>query len=325
MPKKYQHLTVEERDRIAVMVSEGQSLRKIAKELGRSHTSLSRELRRNVPPIYTGYYLSHKAHERAVKRNQDSHRRPRLKNASIRDYVIQKLSSGWSPELIAGRVKTEVLAASISHEAIYQWIYEEAKELIPLLTRRHRKRQLKGHRKTHKSLHIPNRTPISERPKEVEKRKVAGHWEADTVISRQSKSALLVSVERKTRFSKLSKLNRKGAREVRVSLNQTLSRFPKNLRKTLTFDNGSENVEHEKVNQALGTASYFCTPYHSWEKGTVENTIGLIRRFLPKKTDFDKVSKKDIKFIENWLNTRPKKVLNFKTPAEALSAEWCTC
>ncbi|HKY62312.1 MAG TPA: IS30 family transposase [bacterium] len=325
MSKKFRHLSIEERDLIAVMRGQGKSFREIAGKLGRCPSTISREFKRNAPPIYTGYYLAHKAHERAVKRNRESHRRPRLKSPELRRYVLSKLQLGWSPELIAGRLALQKPSLRISHEAIYQWIYAEAENLVRFLARGKKRRRRRYPGKKQKSLHIPGRNGIERRPKHVEKRLKAGHWESDTAVSWQGQAALLVTVERKTRFTRLHKLNRKTAAWVRSTLNRSLSRLPGKLLKSLTYDNGRENVEHERVNAVLGTRSYFCTPFHSWEKGTVENTVGLVRRFLPKRTDFAKVSKNKIKSIERWLNHRPRKCLNFKTPAEAFALECCNC
>ncbi len=161
---------------------------------------------------------------------------------------------------------------------------------------------------------------IKERPKEVQLRQEPGHWETDTAVSRQSLSALQVSVERKTRLSKLAKLLRKGAHPMNIALTMRLRRYPNWFRTSITYDNGSENTEHIRTNKILGTRSYFCEPFHSWEKGTVENTIGLVRRFFPKKTDFAKVSKNRINAVERWLNNRPRKCLGFLTPLEAANS-----
>jgi IS30 family transposase len=316
MTRTYKQLTAEERDIIAAMKAQGKSMGEIGAAIGRDKSTISRELRRNCPPCRTGYYLPHKAQDRAVTRRQRSHKRPRLKNQRTKDYVIAQLQNGLSPELIAGRVRKLMGVASISHEAIYQWIYTEAPEFIPCLVRKHRKRQLKGHSRKHKKLHIPQRVGIDQRPAIIEERKQMGHWEVDTAVSRQSKETLHVMAERVSRFTKLTKLKRKGAKESRIAMNQRLSRLPRSLRRSFTYDNGSENVEHVHVNKTLRSRSYFCNPYHSWEKGTVENTVGLIRRFLPKKTNFASVSKNEIKAIENWLNNRPRKCLDFFTPAE---------
>lgn len=317
----YTHLSQDERDMIAVLRGEGQSLRTIAQQIHRDPGTLSRELKRNAPPIHTGYYLPHKAHERAVQRNQHSHRRERLKSPKIRDYVRRRIKADWSPELTAGRWNALHPENPISHEAIYQWIYVDSRDCIEYLVRAHKKRERRGYSRKHKKSHIPNRISISERPKEAGQRKVAGHWETDTAVSRQSRAALQITTERKTRYTRIATLHAKTAYAMRVGLTCRLSRVDARLRTSITYDNGSENTDHEETNRILGTQSYFCEPYHSWEKGTVENTIGLIRRFLPKKTDFAIVSSTDIRKIERWLNNRPRKCLNFKTPAEAMKAE----
>lgn len=327
MPKKskrYKHLSQKDRDLIAILKAEGQSLRAIARRLCRDAGTISRELKRNAPPVHTGYYLPHKAHARALERKRASHRRPRLKTAATRAYVERMLNRGWSPELIGGRLRQKRRLPAVSHEAIYQWIYTEARHLIHRLARAHRRRRPRGGSRRHKSSHIPGRISIGRRPKVVASRARAGHWETDTAVSRASLAALQITVERKTRYTKLTKLARKSAPCMRVALNRRLARLPDRLRQSLTYDNGSENVEHLRVNTVLGTRSYFCEPYHSWEKGTVENTVGLVRRFLPKKTDFAKVRVGDIRKIEYWLNHRPRKCLNFQTPAEAFKAECCT-
>lgn len=322
--KSYKHLSVEERDLIAILHSGGKSLRDIAKRLNRNPATISRELFRNAAPVNRGYYLPHKANERAARRNKESQQRTRLKLPCIRRYVRDHIRMGWSPELIAGRWRKLHADIPISHEAIYQWLYSDANDLVPYLVRAHKKRKRRGYSKKHSKPHIPGRIDISKRPKHIAKRKEPGHWESDTAVSRQSKVVLQVSVERKTRFSLLAKLPRRQAKEMRIALNRKLCRIPKHLRKSITYDNGTENTAHQEVNAVLGTKSYFCTPFHSWERGTNENTIGLARRFLPKKTDFATVSNKRIREIESWLNNRPRKCLNYSTPAEAFKAECCT-
>jgi IS30 family transposase len=316
MPKTYRQLDPNERDILAVLKSKGKSLRKIALVIKRSPSTLSRELKRNAPPVYAGYYLAHKAQERANKRKHESHRRQRLKNEAIRHYVEKYLRLGWSPELIAGRLPIEHPELSISHEAIYQWIYHEATHLILSLVQAHRKRKHRGYSRKHKKSHIPGRIGIRDRPNAVLQRLRIGHWETDTITCRKSYQAVQVTVERKARYSKLAKLKSKSARVMSIALTRRLSRYPSDLRLSITYDNGSENAEHMRTNKILGTHSYFCEPFHSYERGTVENTIGLVRRFLPKKTNLAKISKADLSKIEYWLNNRPRKCLGFKTPAE---------
>lgn len=324
MPKTYRQLNPNERDILAILKSKGKSLREIAAVLKRSPSTLSRELKRNAPPVYTGYYLAHKAQERANNRKHESHRRQRLKNDSIRRYVEKRLRLAWSPELIAGRLAIEHPELSISHEAIYQWVYQEATHLILSLVRVHRKRKHRGYSRKHKKSHIPGRISIKERPNAVLKRLCIGHWETDTLTCRKSYQAVQVTVERKARYSKVAKLKTKSARAMSLALTRRLSRYPPELRLSITYDNGSENAEHMRTNKILGTHSYFCEPFHSYERGTVENTIGLVRRFLPKKTNLAKISQAHLSKIEYWLNNRPRKCLGFKTPAETFNAECCT-
>ena len=316
--KTYFHLTVDERDQISVLKAEGLSLRGIARELCRHHSTISRELDRNAPPVHKWYYLSHKAHDRSVKRKSQAHQRGRLKNELIRQYVETGLSPGWTPEQISGRLPIDHPGQTISHEAIYQFIYKERCDLIAQLPKHHRKRFKRGHSRKHRNSHIPNRVSIEERPKFIDKRKQAGHWERDSLISRASKVCLDVKIERKSRYTILDKLKRKTADAVWLTLVANLKPFPKHLRRSLTYDNGSENAHHEKINEALGTKSYFCHPYASWEKGTVEYHNGLIRRFFPKKTDFSKVSIDQVKAVEFLLNNRPRKCLNYQTPTEVI-------
>jgi len=313
MPKKYKQLSLNDREMIAILKAKGETIRGIARIIGRNPSTLSRELKRNAPSKYKGYYLGHKAQERADNRKIYTHKRERLKNQSIQKYVEGKLILGWSPEQISGRIKKNS-DFTISHEAIYQYIYKENQGFVPFLARRHKKRYPKRfHARKHTRSSIPNRIGIEYRPKHIEERKELGHWEADTAYSRKSKVSLQVATERKTRLTKICRLNSMTANEVVSALSQALSNLPTH---TITYDNGKENTKHERINELLGTKSYFCTPYHSWEKGTVENTIGLIRRFLPKKTDFSTVTTEQLQYIEDLLNNRPRKCLDFNTPLE---------
>jgi len=323
MHKPYKQITQDERDLIAHLHAKGLARSEIARRIGRDKSTISRELRRNGSGIYD-VYLSHKAQTRAVIRKSQSGQRPRLKNKRIKQYVIRKLKQGWSPEQISGKLRQTYPELRISHEAIYQFIYDKetlkAMNLKVYLPRANRIRRPRGHSRKHKDLHIPRRVSIDDRPTHIDKRKQIGHWESDTMISRASKTSLVVLLERKARYTKLTKIKAKEAREVSHAINRRLGRLPDSARRTITYDNGSENIEHERTNKVLGTASYFCNPYHSWEKGSVENMVGLVRRFLPKKTDIAKMTKEQIKQIENRLNHRPRKCLNFKTPHEVFNS-----
>ena len=327
MENSYEHLTDEERDQIAVLKAAGKSVSEIARSLGRHKSSISRELRRNRSPVYNCYHATAAA-KRAKQRKREAGRREPLKSPEVRQYVVTKLQLGWSPELIAGRIGMERPGLCISHEAIYQYIYNpkvrKQVDLVPYLIRAHKKRLRRGHSRKHRKSHIPDRVPIDQRPSNIENRKQPGHWEADTMISRQSKAALGVFLERTSRHLHLAKLPQKAAAPLSKALNRRLSRHPPHMRRTITYDNGSENVEHQKVNRALGTQSYFCDPYCSWQRGSVENVIGLVRRYLPKKTDFAQVSNAQLKAIESRINNRPRKCLDFKTPAEVFNQKCCT-
>lgn len=316
MGKQYSQLSIDEREMIAVLRAEGKTAREIGRVISRSHSTIVRELERNTPPVYKGYYLAHKAEERARERKCKAGERERLKSPFIRSYVKRKLPSGWSPEQIAGRLKIVKPDLSISHEAIYQYIYTDAPDLVGCLARRHKKRHSKGHTKKHRKSHIPNRISIDERPRSVDARKEFGHWESDSLVSRASHAALNVLTERKTRYLKIAKLDRKTAELTRKTINRRLSQYPEGVRLSITYDNGAENVEHDLVNETLGTRSYFCNPYHSWEKGTVENSCGLIRRYIPKKANIAMIADNEIKCIERQLNKRPRKCLNYQTPSE---------
>jgi len=323
LKNNYKHLSSEERDKIAVLRAQGNSLNNIAKMINRNKSTISRELKRNSSPTYD-VYLPHKANHRAKSRKQLSGKRQRLKNPTVRAFVTNKLKIGWSPELIAGSLPLHYPKLAISHEAIYQYIYDKhirkQHDLVAYLVRAHKRRHNRGHSRKHKKSHIPNRVSIEERPKHIEKRVQPGHWEADTMVSRQSKSAIAVMVERKSRFVLLEKLSRKTSLNFSDAIHSCLIDYPRHLRRTITYDNGSENVDHAIINKRLSTKSYFCNPYSSWEKGTVENSIGLVRRYLPKKTDFAKLSCLELARIEYLLNCRPRKCLKFNTPLKVFNS-----
>ncbi len=312
-------MSLEERDRITEMKSEGKSLRKIAKELGRSPSTLSRELRRNGTPTYR-VYLSHRAHERAVKRKKESGERPRLKNEETVAYVRDKLGEGWSPELIAGKIGQDSRGAGISHEAIYQFIYdpntEGREELIGQLVRGHRKRKKKGIGRKERKIRIPNRIPIEERPVSADNRSRYGHWEGDSLVSRKSLAALNSLVERKSRYLFLTRLGRKSSAQTRDAVISRLQNLPEKARRTLTVDNGTENARHEEITGAIGTRCYFARPYASWQRGSNEQVNGMVRRYFPKGTDFGKITDKQVAWVESKINNRPRKCLGYKTPSE---------
>jgi transposase, IS30 family len=319
MAKSYRRLSLEDRETIAVLKQSGVSVRSIAKRLGRDPGTISRELERNSGKESADCYLPHKAQGRADELKTTSHRRARLSIPGLQAYVRRQITRGWSPERIAGRWN-KTRRKSTSHEAIYAWIYSEAKELIRSLPCAHRKRRRQCRVRGKKFIPIPSRKPISERPKAAADRRQAGHWEADLVLGPRQRSVLQLIVERKTRYVRVKRLKGKTAKAVRSSINRSLAQYPKHMRRTITFDNGRENVEHALIDLALGTRSYFCEPMHSWEKGSVENAAGLIRRRLPRKTDFGILPIETVRQLQRWLNGLPRKCLGYQTAEEAFRA-----
>lgn len=314
MGKRYNQLSFKERCLIEFMRREGKSTREIGKLLKRSAGTISREFKRNTREER---YEAISAQGWSEIKNSTCLYRKRIRDEELRSYIEEKLKIGWSPELISGRIKVDGKLESVSHETIYQWIYREAPEYREYLTRRHRKRWPKRRNKKAKRIHIPSRVNIRERPEHVNRREEFGHWEADTMAFKKRGPALQVVTERKSRITRLKKIRSNQSRYSSEAVISLLKYLPKSFRNTVTYDNGRENVQHLLVNTAFGMKSYFCDPNCGWQKGTVENSIGLVRRFFPKRrTDGDNVTDQEIKKVEHWLNHRPRKCLAFQTPYE---------
>jgi len=319
---KYKHLSILEREKIQELLWQKKSIRSIAEVLHRSVSSIAREIKKNIPLHYQ--YTPRLANERALKKRKCRGRKLRLKSYFIRRYVVNHLRQGYSPEQIAGRLTLEYPKEKISHEAIYQYIYYRIQsdyikkgniDLRVYLKRRHKRRETKGMRK-HQRLLKHNGFSIEKRSKEVLKRKIIGHWEGDSVVSRKSKVGLNTLVERKTGLVLISKIQNGTSNETANTVINRLKSFPC---KTLTTDNGKENFGYEKIQNELQISCYFAHPYCSGERGTNENTNGLIRHYLPKGTDFATISNEVISRVEYILNTRPRKRLGWKTPLEVFN------
>lgn len=322
---EYQHLGVEEREEIQLGLLQKESLRTIAKRLGRSHCSLVRELARNSSPVVEKY-TPRLAERRAQEKRSSRGRVERLKNETVRTYVVEQLKENWSPEQIAGTIEA-AKGETISHEAIYQYIYAQVhrggngyvkpghEDLRPYLARRHKKRAKKGMRKGER-IFKPKGIPIDERPTVVDLRSRIGDWEGDSIESRDHAPGLNSLVDRRSGLLLLSKLPAKTARATREVVSKRLANLPAH---TLTVDNGPENQEWRETEEATSARVYFAHPYHSWERGTNENTNGLVRRYFPKGTDFREVSDEEIAKVEYALNTRPRKRHGFKSPLEVWS------
>lgn len=249
-----------------------------------------------------------------MKRDRGS--RPRLKNAETRTFVERHLQEGWSPEIIAGRLRATAEKTTVCHEAIYQYIYKERIELIRYLARHHHKRKAKYPQRKKPVEPVPLKTPISERPARINDRSTYGHWESDSIVDR-THTGINVIVERKTRLAHITKLTDSSSETTAHALIQRLGQHPAAFVRSITYDNGPENARHLLVNSTLGCTSYFCEPYHSWEKGLVENTNEKIRRYIPKKTEFSTIDQDQLTAIEVALNNRPKRCLGYRTPSEA--------
>ncbi len=324
---KYKHLTIEEREKIQELLWQKRSLRSIAKQIGRSASSLSREMKRNCP--IKRKYTPRRANERALEKRKCRGRKERLKSEGIRTYVTAHLKENWSPEQIAGCIKEDI-EESISHEAIYQYIYSQVyrngwgllkpghEDLRIYLKRRRKRRMKKGMRRCQR-IWRPKGRSIEERPLIVDKRLRIGDFEGDSMVSKKSKVALNTLVERKTGLVFITKVQNCTAEKTKEAVIRRLKVLPEKLRMTLTTDNGSENFCHLEIEETLNVDCYFAHPYSSWERGTNENTNGLIRHYLPKGTDFATVSDDMIASIERELNNRPRKRLGFRTPLQEMS------
>lgn len=326
--RKFTQLTLEERIRIEIRYRDGCSLRQIAEELGNGRTagSISREIA-GKPRRGIGKYQARISHEKALCRRTGK-KGNRLKNTLIRTYTKEKLKLGWSPEQITLRLSRDHPGESISYEAIYQYIYSQihrqgnglvkkgCEDLRSFLARRHKRRQKKGFRKAQRVQRESNLPSIENRPKYVERRKEIGHWEDDCVVSREGNACLKSINERASGIIFIVKMKEKSMKETNRVLKERLSPLPRHLRKTLTRDRGTENFGYREIESSLELSCYFAHAYCSWEKGSNENGNGLIRRFLPKKTNFSEVSQERIKEIEYLLNSRPRKRFGGKTPYE---------
>ena len=326
---KYKHLTIEEREKIQLGIWAKKSIRAISKEIGRSPSAVCREMRRNISSS-DNKYNPRVSHERALKKRTHRGRKLRLKNGFTRRYVVAGLKAGLSPEQISGRLHLEYPNESISHEAIYRYIYSHVyrdgygymkpgyHDLRKYLKRRHKRRGNRGMRSVQRVFR-PKGPSIDDRPKEIEKRKTVGHWETDSMVSRKSLVGLNTLVERKTGLVFISKIENSKAETTKDTIVKRLSFVPRDFRQTVTSDNGHENFLYDVVQAELGISWFFAHPYHSWERGTNENTNGLIRWYFPKGTDFGTISDEEIEAVETALNNRPRKRLGWLTPLEAFN------
>lgn len=314
MKKHYNQLTDKDRHQLELLMIQGKGKTEIAKILGKDRSTIHRELQRGC--TFKGKYLSEMTLRKRQKENLKRRRKRKADNPIINEYIEKGLKNKYSPAIISSQMQKDI-GYYMGKDAIYDWAYRGNPDLHKYLTRKHKgKMPRSAFKKGQKEL-IPNRVDIDLRPKEANLRQEFGHFEADTIFSCQgSLSALLVVVDRLTRYTKIRKLTRKTSFQTSSQIIFALSEYNLTQLHSITYDNGSENTKHEIVNEELQIQSYFCKPYHSWEKGMVEHINELIRRWFPKGTNFDRISKKKIQEVENWVNNRPMQVLEFKTPAQ---------
>ena len=326
--KKYKQLTVEQRYQIEALLQAGLSQTLIANQLGVHRSTISRELRRGIAlrGRTAGVYVATNAERKTRNRHKHKYKKITL-TAELKRSIHDKMCQDkWSPELISKKWKLNNIPV-VSHETIYKWIWEskhtnttENKDYKVLYKelKHGKRRQKRGNIKDTRGA-IPNRVHINERPSVIEERKRIGDLEADLMMGKDHKSALLVLTDRTTLITMIEKLNGKSADEVTAKIKKRLSRFSSSYLKSITFDNGKEFAGHMEIAEEFNLKTYFTTPYTSQEKGTVENRIGVIRRFFPKKTDLREITNERIKQVELLINNRPIRKFNYLSPIETLN------
>lgn len=329
MGKTHKKLAFEDREVIFGLVKEGLGVREIARYLGRSPSTISAELNRNGMSIKT-YSLSAAQVDRNVKASLKG-RKSKLEEGkqplkSIKKWIID---AKWSPEQVSGRLKIKYKnnpKNHVSHETIYKYIYSisdtaEKDKYIKSLRRKRRKRKPRKSTKTQRGP-ISNPISIHERPSEVALRIIAGHWEGDLIVGKDHQSAIGTLVERTTRYTIIVKFESdKFSENVVKAFAEDFRLIPEWLKKSFTYDRGAEMAQHELFTELTGMPVFFADPGCPGQRGTNENTNGLIRQFYPKKTNFVLVSKEELKQVEDLLNQRPRKILGFKTPTEMMK-DW---
>ena len=316
--RKYKQLTHKERYQIYALIKEGLNYSKIARNIGVNKSTISREIKRNSKSKNT--YHPDSASIEAFVRHKNKPKYIKI-DKTIEKYIRKYLKLDYTPEQIAGRLNYKNII-NITHEAIYQYIYKNKASggrLYLYLVRKMKKYQKRDAQYNSRGL-IANRISISKRPKIVDNKTRIGDWEVDTIIGKYHQGSIVTIVDRKSRFTLMRILPTKEAIGVSNAIIELL--YPiKQFTHTITSDNGKEFTLHENISKSLNTDFYFCDPYSSWQRGLNENTNGLVRRYIPKKTSFENISQNEIIMIQNKLNHRPRKSLGYKTPFEVFMNE----
>jgi IS30 family transposase len=323
--KKYSHLSVFERETLGQLLVSGLRLADIAQAMGRDKSTLCREIKdsHQTRDSYRALTAQYYANQRKLSPRKT---RRITANPLLEGYIQRGLKLRWSPEQIAERIKLEYPenpSMRVSHETIYTYLYvlprgELKKELLAYLRSKRRLRKKRGQVHSKRG-QIPNMISIEERPKEAEDRSVPGHWEGDLIVGKEHSSALGTLVERTTRTTILVPLKEKDAQGVRRAFARATKSLPAAMKLSLTYDRGKEMTEHELFTKDTKIKVYFAHPQSPWERGTNENTNGLIRQFFPRGTDFREVDRREIKRVQDLLNGRPRKALDFLTPFEVFN------
>jgi len=318
----YIHLTINEREDARVFLAQGFSLRAAALKLKRSASTLSRELKRNA--YKSGDYTANHAQKLYQRRRHNCGKAPMLTNKDAREHVLERLEWGWSAEQIAGRAKLENESFSISYATIYRAVDSG---VLPKQTKKlmRFKWKYKKHKFTEKRGTIQNTTSIHDRPASIETRLEVGHWESDTVLGKRKTGCFGTHVERKTGYLIAFYLPDRKDHIFNIATAKSFSKVPSLLKKSFTVDNGKEFTHHQELAESTGMNVYFCDPYSPWQRGTNENTNGLLRQFFPKGTSFSGISDIRLASVVQLINNRPRKRFEFKTPNEMLSLDLLGC
>lgn len=310
----YTHFTQEERVVLGALMRTNHSQADIARHLGKHRSSICRELKRNYVSNKSGYHAA-SARLLTQERRHCAHVRFRKLsyNKTLQRKIERKLKRGWSPEQIAATCRV------VSHMTIYRWIYQERVDLKRYLrSRKGRWRRKHGTAMRERWRERQKKRWIDDRPSVVDTRHRLGDWEGDTVVGTDRKSAILTHVDRKSGYVFLDKLERATATAVREKTAHRFTQLPRRKRRTITYDNGTEFAAHEFIERETKATVYFAHPYSSWERGCNENLNGLLRQYFPKKTSLADVTQQQLDYVAYLLNTRPRKRLNWRTPAQVL-------
>src|SRR5262245_55515590 len=324
METTYQHLSLSDRIELYRLRQAGHSMRAIGIALGRSASTISRELKRNseATKVWRAGYEPARAQALSERRRQWDARFKLARDGQLRAYVHAQLLAGWSPEQIAGYLKLQRGHCVISHESIYRFIYHRSAQkdywhrLLP------RRKSRRGHLGMHagsRVAHIQGPLPIEQRPAAINTRAIAGHWEGDLMLFARYGQAILVTHERHSRLLLFKRQPNKAAEPVARQLLRQFACLPASLRRSITFDNGTEFAYHHRLNRKLRMATYFCDPHAPWQQGGIENAIGRMRRRLPRKTDLAALEGDALDRLVAAYNHTPRKCLGFNTPAAVFS------